>query len=141
MKALNITKRIISIFFCMVLVYTCSTATFAKSPETTFYGIEKVDAEYPVIIVQGIKFDKQYVDIGTDNEKGYLEPLSIQSALGAVTSSAFKGIFTLSMDNFMSGIIDYCNDAFKYVACDKNGDSLYNVSAHKYTQSMAHYED
>lgn len=143
MKALKIIRRIISILTCVILVFMCSTTSFAETEENEnpAVTVKSIDAEYPVIIIQGIKFDQQYVDMGTENERGYLSDITVQSVASAVIKAGAKGLFSLSKDVFIDEILSYCKDAFKYISSDKNGDSVYNVSTKKYTQSMANYND
>jgi hypothetical protein len=135
---MKILKKIVCITLSVILVFMCSTASFA-SDSTNSITQSHVDTEYPLIIIPGIKFDKQYLDINTENERGYISNITVNSVLGALGKATVDSLFSSNKDAFADDIISYCSDAFKYVSCDKNGNSTYNVSARKYPLAVSNY--
>jgi hypothetical protein len=85
-------------------------------------------------------FGGLYVDLGTENEAPAINTdagMIVKGALKAIAS----GIFRFNFDYFIDGVCELANGIFQNFAMDENGDSLYNVSVPKYTQSADNYEN
>lgn len=130
-------KRKLKAFLCVVLTFVmlfCTTSVaFAKEQVT------------PVIVVHGMGTTPLFKDAGTKDEKSVPE-ISLDTFTGGSPSvidlllSAVKGDVK-DPEKFIDQIAKVMQN-FTDVACDTNGDSLYNVTNKNYwTDSMAHHQD
>ena len=128
-------KKIISIFLVISFLFTFSLPAFANETHDAF-ACDNV----PVIVVRGMDFGGLYLDCGTENEQ---PALSVDAGviIKGLLKSVAAGIFNLSFDAVIDGIADVAGEIFKNFTMDQNGDSLYNVSVPKYTQSADNYEN
>ena len=122
-------KRFICIILSVILVLTCTGTAFAaeKKPAT------------PLVIVRGLDFTALTVDLGTENER---PALSVEA--GPIVAAVFKALFATvftGTDGLVDEVCDFVNDLFADMACNKNGDTVANVSVKEYPLAMSNYPE
>lgn len=115
----------------LVLVCSCAGAAFAKDNGTT-----------PVISVHGMGGSGLYLDPGTENEQqvGVFDAKSLLSRGGLIQNvlDAIGGKQT-DPNAVIDQIADLMND-YRTIACDEDGNSLYNVDITNYwTDSLKNH--
>ena len=121
-------KRIVSLIMAVLLVFGCTATAFAAEEEVT-----------PLVIVRGLDFPALTVDAGTENER---PALSVSA--GPIIGTVFKMVFATVLggtDGFIDVLCDFVSDLFADMACDKNGDSVANVSVKEYPLAMSNYPE
>ncbi len=121
-------KRFISVILAVVLVFSCTATAFATQEEVT-----------PIVVVRGLDFAALTVDLGTENERPALS-VSAGPIVGAVFSLVFSTLLG-GMDGAVDSICDFVNVLFADMACDKNGDTIANVSVKEYPLAMSNYPE
>lgn len=117
----------------LVLVSSCAGAAFAKDNGTT-----------PVISVHGMGGSGLYLNPGTENAQqvGVFDAKSLLSRSGLIQNvlNAISGKQT-DPDALIDQIADLMND-YRTIACDKDGNSLYNVGiTNSWTDSLKNHPD
>ncbi len=122
-------KRFVSIIMSLVLVFTCTGTAFAA---------EENDVT-PLVIVRGLDFPALTVDLGTENEHP-----ALTAKPGPIAAAVVNLIFStvlMGMDGMVNTICDFVDDLFADMACDKNGDTVANVSVKEYPLAMSNYPE
>ncbi len=122
-------KRLISVILAVVLVFSCTATAFATQEEEVT----------PIVIVRGLDFAALTVDLGTEDERPALS-VSAGPIVGAVFSLVFSTLLG-GMDGAVDSICDFVNVLFADMACDKNGDTIANVSVKEYPLAMSNYPE
>lgn len=131
-------KKLASAVLTVVLIFTACVPAFA-APQVQ--NAEPTAPEYPLVVIRGVNLTGGYLDIGTENERSYMPDIKVSDIFKAVIKGGAKYMLSRDKKQFLTPILDYVNETFKYVACDKNGDSIYNVGVDEYPLSAANYED
>lgn len=124
-------KKIVAILLAAVLALSCVIPAFAVEEKTNT----------PLVLVRGMNFNQQYIDLGTPNERSYLSELNAGNILAAVAKAAASGFFAFDKNQFAITLTKELRKLFAPIACDKNGNSIMNVSVKKYPGSFDHYVD
>lgn len=122
-------KRFISLILAAVMLFACTSSAFAVQEEDVT----------PIIVVRGLDFPALTVDLGTENEKPALRAEALPIIFGVcntVISAVFGG-----MDGMVDAVCSFVSDLFSDMACDKNGDSVANVSVVEYPLAMSNYPE
>ncbi len=116
-------KKFLSVFLSIVLVFSFAFASNAKN--SCSCGID------PVVYVVGFG-DPLYLNPESDSPEPVMPPdrSAVIKALPSL-SKAVLGVLTDDSDYFADNVIDAFDTIMGKVACDKNGDSAYNVSISK----------
>lgn len=132
-------KRIISAILGFVLAVSCIPfSASAKTIEET----EIPDNNLPVIVVAGMDFGGLVKDKGTDTEEPVIGEISAKDIIKVVFKTLGTTLIHFNLDYGVQVIVDYVGGIFKYIGCDRNGDSVYNISsAEEYDKSCAHYDN
>lgn len=123
-------KRFISILLAAALVFSCTGTAFAAG--------EKEEVT-PLVIVRGLDFGGLIVDAGTENERPALS-VSAGPIIAAVFDIVFSTVFG-GMDGAVDAVCDFVNVLFADMACDKNGNTIANVSVTEYPLAMSNYPE
>ena len=123
------TKKILGLLLSVIMVLSVSAVAFAKSDVT------------PVIIVSGMNaFPLTLVETG---ERVW--PPKTDNILSAVKKNILpmtKFLFTKDWQYLGDELIpDVYEDIFKYVACDENGESIYDIETKIFPESVDNYPD
>jgi len=132
-------RKFVSIVLAIVLMFSVCMPAFAAG--SVGAENEPTPPEYPLIVIRGVNFMNEYLDVGTKNERIYIPPIKASDIFAAVFKGAAAYAVTSDKKKFLTPVLDYLNETFKYIACDKNGDSVYNVGVYEYPLSAANYED
>ena len=130
-------KKIIGIILSISIIIGMYVPAFATVNET--HNSDDCST-YPVIIVRGMDFGGLTVDYGTENAVPAINA-DIPEIIKDVFKAVFTGLFTFSLDNAFDVVLDCAYNIFKYMAMDKNGDSVYKIGIPEYPQSADNYED
>lgn len=122
-------KRFISVILAVVLVFSCTATAFATEKEEVT----------PLVIVRGLDFAALTVDMGTEDERPALS-VSAGPIIGAVFNLLFSTLFG-GMDGAVDSICSFVNTLFADMACDKNGNTIANVSVKEYPLAMSNYPE
>lgn len=122
-------KRFISVILAVMLVFGCTATAFATEKEEVT----------PLVIVRGLDFAALTVDMGTENERPALS-VSAGPIIGAVFNLIFSTLFG-GMDGAVDSICSFVNTLFADMACDKNGNTVANVSVKEYPLAMSNYPE
>ncbi len=128
-------KKIISIILAFALIVSVMVPAFATSEHNP-----DVCQNTPVIVVRGMDFGGLYVDLGTENEKPAISVEAKMIIMG-VLKIIGSGIINFSLDAAVDEVSKLAFEIFKNFQMDKKGDSLYNVSTVKYSESADNYEN
>ncbi|MBR6635439.1 MAG: hypothetical protein IKL41_07440 [Clostridia bacterium] len=122
-------KKILCIILALVLGLSCSVSAFAQGSQP----------ENPIVIVRGMDFGGLILDQGTENER---PAMSVEA--GPIVASVFKDLF---MSIFKGSeacadmAIEIAGGIFAPLACDKNGDSIGNITVKEYPLAMSNYPE
>ncbi len=122
-------KRFISVLLAVVLVFGCTATAFATEKEEVT----------PLVIVRGLDFAALTVDMGTEDERPALS-VSAGPIIGAVFNLVFSTLLG-GMDGAVDSICSFVNTLFSDMACDKNGNTVANVSVKEYPLAMSNYPE
>ncbi len=126
-------KKIISVLLAIVMLFTITVPAFAA--ESDAQTANSYDGN-PVIIVRGIDF------AGLTYENGE-KALNVSG--GVIFSALMDGFFAMmklkKVDSFLDGAFLAAKEIFAPIACDKEGNSIENVSMKQYPKSMASYPE
>lgn len=121
-------KRFISFIMAAVMLFACALPAFAAEKEVT-----------PIIVVRGLDFGALTVDLGTENER---PALTVEA--GPIVWAVCKTLFATALngtDGMVDSVCDFVADLFADMACDKNGNSVANVSVVEYPLAMSNYPE
>lgn len=121
-------KKLIAFILAAVLLFCCTFGTSAAEEKTV-----------PIVVVRGLDFNGLILDQGTKNERPALSinvPKLIFGIVKTLTLSIFGGT-----EGFVDGVIDVAGDILSPLACDKNGNTVQNVSVKEYDKNMASYPE
>ena len=119
----NGTRRIVTFMLALVLVCSCAGAAFAKDNGAT-----------PVISVHGMGGSGLYLNPGTEDEQqvGVFDAKSLLSRGGLIQNVlAAVGGKQTDPNAVIDQIADLMSD-YRNIACDEDGNSLYNVGITNY---------
>ncbi|MBQ6018674.1 MAG: hypothetical protein IJL26_00710 [Clostridia bacterium] len=125
-------KRILSIITALTLLFCVLLPVFAADEHT---GTSAVEAKYPLIVVRGMQFKSQYLDVGTENERYYLD-LSFKGIASAVLKALGGAV---GETTFAESLAAAAYDFFDHVSFNPDGTSKYNVGVWEFPESYDHY--
>ena len=123
-------KKFLAVLLSLLTMFTLLTPAFAAEEETP-----------PLVIVRGMQFTGQYTDLGTENEHPYLERISAGNIAVAVIKALVNAIVSHSRDAFADSMIESLLWMFEEMACDADGNSIYDVSPVVYPGAFSQYID
>lgn len=123
-------KKIISLFLCVIIAFSCCTAGFAKTKEPV----------YPLVVIEGIMIEENYLDYGTDKERNTLSEINIPLAVLGIVKAIVFGSILHDSSAFVDGFCSTAREALKYFRCDKDGNSVYDIQSPKYTKALSECE-
>ena len=121
-------KRILSLCLCVALITGCFpvTGSAASNGAYTFIGGER-----PLVVVAGMDFTGLRMDVGTENERPAIEPITAKGIIKTLFAAGAAAIKSKSFDAVVDKGIDYFRSIFGNLACDNTGTSIYNVGDRK----------
>lgn len=125
-------KKFISVILAVALVFTASTSAFAAQDvnNTTEYD------GLPVIIVRGIDFAGLTY---ADGSKAL--QLEFSTIFSLLMQSFVARMKVMSVNDLLSTVFDTAKGVLSPIACDKEGNSIEDVSMVQYHGSMAKHPD
>lgn len=131
-------KRILSLCLCVALITGCFpvTGSAASNGAYTFIGGER-----PLVVVAGMDFTGLRMDVGTENERPAIEPITAKGIIKTLFAAGAAAIKSKSFDAVVDKGIDYFRSIFGNLACDNTGTSIYNVGSHEYPNALSTHAD
>lgn len=129
-------KKIFSVLLAAILMFCSATVAFAAETDD-----KTVETEYPFILVRGMDFDGLTVDLGTENEHNALHSMTAGNVLAALVKCIGGAVQQGSFDGFFPPLIEYVEEIMGELACDNNGDSLYNTTMIEYPLAVSNYPE
>ena len=132
-------KKLISILLVGILMLT-SIPIFSSAEETTEFNYP--DNGLPIVIVAGMDFGGLVKDKGKDTQEPAIGEVKASDIIKVVFKTIGQTIIHFNLDYGMQVVVDYVGDLFKYLGCDENGDTIYDISSGQdYDKSAANYEE
>ena len=124
-------KKIFSVLLAVALIFTAVTPAFAVEGNTKsdYNGL-------PVVIVRGIDFAGLTY---ADGSKAL--QLDFSTIVSLLTTSFVARMKIISKDAFLETLFETANGILSPIACDKEGNSVEEVSMVQYHGSMANHPD
>lgn len=123
---MKITKRFLAVLLSIIMAFSCCAVAMAKTEEPL-----------PIVIVEGIMIEENFLDYGTENERNTLSAINIPKVIFEVVKAIVFSAVMHDKQMFVDGFCCAANEALKYFSCDKNGDSVYDIQSPKYPQSIS----
>lgn len=119
-------KKLVSIILAFSLLFAMCIPAFAveEKSESNYDGL-------PVIIVRGVDFAGLTYPDGTK---------ALQVDAGKIISTLMTSMF-MNKGQLMNSIFDVANEILSPLACDKNGNTIENISMVQYHGSMANHPE
>ncbi|MBQ6163661.1 MAG: hypothetical protein IJK23_04215 [Clostridia bacterium] len=125
-------KKLLAFFTALALIFCLAAPAFAADVPA---DAQTVTAEYPLIIVRGMQFKSQYLDVGTENERYYLN-LDFKGIASAVMKALGGAI---GETTFAESLAAAAYDFFDHVSFNPDGTSKYNVGVWEFPGSYDNY--
>ena len=129
-------KKLISVILALVLTLSCALPASAQS-QAESCGCGKS----PILVISGMNYLPSVLDAGTPQERECFPP---QVDVGKIVFRALGGllrsIVTLDVKPFANTAADIAFDLLGVMACDADGNSLYNVTPVLVEGAMSTYE-
>ncbi len=133
-------KKLICIFMSLVLIFCISFSSAAASNAGTAKASSEAE-DYPFVLVRGMNFDGLFLDLGTENERNCIGDIKFFDIAKTVLKGVGSYIQTGSTRGLIEEALNYAQEILGSMACDKNGDSLYNVSPITYSKAVSNYPE
>ena len=122
-------KKLLAVFISVILAFTSLFAVAASAEET------EMTYDTPIIVIRGMAFMGLTINEGTPAERESVILPSTDEIVSLVIDVAKTYFIEKRLD--VDAIVDVAYNALGSLACDENGDSLYNASYPKYPYSAA----
>ena len=130
-------KKAISIILSVLLVFSISVVSFAQEPQNN----DIIDTEYPLVVCRGMDFDGLTGDLGLETEHNALKPIEIVDVFSTLTKCIANAMKEGSLDGIMPPLIEYLDYIMGELACDENGESVYNTTMKSYPLAIGNYSE
>ncbi|MBQ8209468.1 MAG: hypothetical protein IJZ35_02660 [Clostridia bacterium] len=127
-------KRIVALLISIALICTSAFSVVAFAEDST-----QADASYdtPIIVIRGMAFTGLTIDEGTPDERESVVMPEQDDIIDLVLKLATTYFVEKKLD--VDAVSDVVYKALGGIACDENGDSLYNTSYSLYPLAMSNY--
>ncbi len=122
-------KKLFSLVLAVALVFSCIGGVVAQAAEPVT----------PVVVVRGLDFGGLIADQGTVNARPALE-VDAATLVPGIFSALFAGIFG-GTEALVDRVMAIVADIFTPLMCDKNGNSIEDISVLEYPENMSHYPE
>ena len=126
-------KKIIALLISVILVFTSAFSVVAFAEDNQVTG----NYETPIIVIRGMAFTGLTLDAGTPEERGSVVMPATDDIVNVALDLVVKYFINNKLD--VDALADVVYDALGGIACDENGDSLYNASYKLYPLAMSNY--
>ena len=125
-------KKIIAVLISIILICSSFLSVVGFAEESSV-----ADASYdtPIVVVRGMAFGGLTINEGTPAEREAVILPDTNEIVSLVINLAKTYFMEKRLD--VDAIVDVADKAIGSLACDENGDSLYNASYTKYPNSAA----
>lgn len=124
-------KKLLCLFLSAALTMLCCSVSLAAAAEEP----------PPVVVIRGMSFNGLTVDAGTENERNCVKGFDVGGLVKAILKGILRCLTRFSLDEFCVPVIAYVNDIMGELACDSDGNSVYNVSARTYPLAVSNYPE
>ncbi len=139
-------KKITAILLVFTMLVGCLPLAFAEEGITAPIENENAEPLYdnglPLVILAGMEFAGLVKDKGLETEENALGSVETSDIVKMIFKTIWAVISKFSINAGIDVVTEFVSGMFKYLACDGNGDSIYNVEFREYyDKSMAHYPE
>ncbi len=124
-------KKILAVLMSVIMIFAsfCTVVSYAETSDMSY--------DNPIVIIRGIAFAGLAIDEGTPDERESVVLPDSDTITSLVLDVAKTFLFTQKLD--VDAIVDVADKAIGSLACDENGNSIYNVSYNKYPLAGSNY--
>ncbi len=142
MKTAKTVKRILSCVLALIMAMSvCLIPASAADDATVGPLANPIDPEYPTVVVRGMNFGGLYLNVGTDEQEGLIREFNFGELMSAIGKTIWSGVTKFSMDAAMDEVIAYVDHLLGRLACDADGNSVYDASPILYPGNASKYPE
>ncbi len=130
-------KKLFSVILSVLIVFSSTVCAFA----TDSGSADVIDPDYPLVVCRGMDFDGLTMDLGLETERNALNAIEVTDVLSTLVKCAGNAFKEGSLDGIMPPLMEYLDYVMGGLACDKNGESVYNTTMKSYPLAIANYPD
>lgn len=137
-------KKILALFLAFTIIFVCLPALNASADTGEAANTVAAQAKgdgVPFILIRGVDFGALYTDYGTPEQTPAVPPITAGGIASALFKAVVSGIKHLSVDRAASEIFDYAAGIMGNLACNKNGESVYDLGLNRFPLSAGNYEE
>ena len=129
-------KKAVSILLSVLLVFSISVVSFAEETQN-----DLIDSEYPLVVCRGMDFDGLTGDLGLETEHNALKPIEFGGIVSTLAKCVANAMKEGSLDGIMPPLMEYLDYIMGELACDENGESVYNTTMKSYPLAIGNYPE
>ena len=134
-------KRIISLLLVAVLLLSSTALGVSANGKNTAPAYEKIDTEYPFVLIRGMDFGGLQIAPGTENATPVVSSPDVGRTVKNVASALFKGLLYRNWDVFADEVLKIVDDIMGKMALTTEGDPQYDTGVPQYPKSLANYPE
>lgn len=129
-------KKLVSILLSVLIIFSSAVVAFAVEPEDEF-----IDLDYPLVVCRGMDFDGLTTDLDLETEHNSLKTIDASGIISTLAKCIVNAVKEGSIDGIMPPLMDYLEYVMGELACDENGESVYNTTMKSYPGAIINYPD
>ena len=135
-------KKLLCVILCFTLLIPCAAPLSAGAAEKAQTAQAQTEGgKRPFLLIRGMLFAGLTYKAGTPQERNAFAGIKVTDLLGALGKAVAGGLWKRDLNVFTDTLVDYARDLMGLMACDKNGQPLYDTTVESYDQSLAHYPE
>lgn len=137
-------KRIIAtLIACCIFLASMPilSATAVDADPAVAQAVGTQDDGVPFILIRGVDFGALYTDYGTPEQAPAVPPITAGGIASALFKAVGSGIRHLSVDRAVKEIFDYAVGIMGNLACDEDGNPVYDLGLNRFPLSAGNYEN
>lgn len=139
-------KRLIAVLLsltllCGICAFSASALWFCKDQPAEEPVFEKIDTEYPFVLVRGMDFGGLLFSPGTEEAKPVMGDPDVKLIVRSVANALFKGLLADNWDRFTDEALAIADSILGNMALTKDGLPQFDTGVEQYPESLAHYPD
>ena len=136
LKGTDSMKRFLALLLTVTLL--CGVCLMPSHAEAK-PQYEKIDTEYPFVLVRGMDFGGLLVAPGTENAVPVVGKPELKLTLKSVANALFRGLLRRDWDRFADEAIAIVDSMMGKMMLTKDGQPQFDTGVEQFTQSLAHY--
>lgn len=128
-------KKLLCVLISVLLIFGTAIPAFAAAGETdTDYSYE-----YPLVIVRGMDFGGLYLNYGTEEQASCIASPDASGIMKLIGNLALTFMTKRTLD--APAIVEFVDGMLGSMACDADGNSVYDIQVDKYPLAVSNYPD